>query len=37
MDTRTKTILLWSGGGILVVAGIVILFLSFTRTEGHSL
>jgi hypothetical protein len=29
MDTRTRTILLWSGGAILFIAGIVILILSF--------
>jgi hypothetical protein len=29
MDTRTRMILLWSGVAVLVVAGIVILFLSF--------
>jgi hypothetical protein len=29
MDTKTKTILLWSGVAVLVVAGIVAIFLSF--------
>jgi len=33
MDTRTRTILLWSGGAILVIAGIVTLFLSFSGSE----
>ena len=34
MDTRTRTILLWAGGAVLVVAGIVILFLSFSGSKN---
>ena len=30
MDSRTRTILLWSGGAILAIAGIVILIISFS-------
>ena len=30
MDPRTRTIFLWSGGGVLVIAGIFILFISFS-------
>lgn len=33
MDIRTKTILLWSGMAVLVIAGIVILILSFGRSK----
>ena len=34
MDMRTRTILLWSGVAVLVVAGIVILFLSFGGSKN---
>ena len=33
MDTKTKTILLSSGVAILVIAGIVVIFLSFGGLE----
>ena len=36
MDTNTKTIILWSGVAVLVVAGIVMLFASFGGSKDDS-
>jgi hypothetical protein len=36
MDSRMKTILMWSGVTILIVGGIAMLFLSFGRAKNNS-
>ena len=35
MDIKTKTILLWSGVAVLVIAGIVMLFLAFSGSQDR--